>query len=385
MKAAPLHVLQVGWDTALLDERAASDSRERQALYARLLDARRPGSRMTMVVLGAARGSRPLTLGNLCVVPLAGRWSGLARLPFCLARLARAEPISVIAAQSPLEDGWASLAYARGRMPVVAQVHFDLLADAALPGGSRLKALAGALRRWTALALLPRYALVRVVAARMVAPLTALGARDVRLAPVAIPDLAQLAAVAGPRHEARVLFVGRLAPEKNLDLWLEVARRVRASVPAALFDIVGDGALRRRLAERAQSLGLGEAVTFHGGRTRDELVPLFGRASVLLLTSDHEGFGRVLVEAMAAGVAVVSTRTGGAVEVIGDSGAGHLAAVGDAEGLARAVVALLTDDDLRARTVAAATAHITGRYDPLRLAEAWVDMLIEAAERPLAP
>ena len=105
---------------------------------------------------------------------------------------------------------------------------------------------------------------------------------------------------------------------------------------------------------------------------------------MLLLTSDHEGFGRVLVEAMAAGAAVVSTRTGGAAEVIGDSGAGFLADVGDADGLAHAVIALLTDEALRTRTVKAAAEHIGGRYDPLRLAGAWVDMLVEAAERPLS-
>ncbi|MGE0701527.1 MAG: glycosyltransferase, partial [Hyphomicrobiaceae bacterium] len=81
----------------------------------------------------------------------------------------------------------------------------------------------------------------------------------------------------------------------------------------------------------------------------------------------------------------VSTRNRGAVEVVGEGDAGRLAPLGDAEGLANAVSALLTDDELRARTIAAATARIHGRYDPLSLAGAWVDMLIEAAERqPIA-
>jgi hypothetical protein len=69
---------------------------------------------------------------------------------------------------------------------------------------------------------------------------------------------------------------------------------------------------------------------------------------------------------------------------VGKSEAGLLADVGDANGLASAVVALLTDAGLRARTIVAAS-DVVGRYDPLRLAAAWVDMLIEAAERRPLP
>lgn len=377
----PLHVVQVGWDTALLEARAASDSRERQSRYAALLAARRPGSRMTIVVLGAPAGSRGFDAGNLKVLPVAGRWTGLARLPRLLRSLQTETPIDVIAAQSPLEDGIATLAFARGRIPVVAQVHFDLLADASLPDGPSWRTALGTIRRRTALALLPRYAMVRVVAERMRDPLIALGAREVRVAPVPIFDLDTLrmsdAQLEPPPH---VLFVGRLAPEKNLDLWLDVARRVHDAVPGAQFDIVGDGALRGRLEIRARESGLGQAITFHGGKTRAELPSLFARASVFLLTSDHEGFGRVLVEALAAGLPVVSTRTSGALEVIGDSPAGILAEVGDGEGLAAGVVQLLTDDRRRTEAIAAAPA-VVGRYDPLSLAGAWVDMLIEAADR----
>lgn len=380
-----IHIVQLGWDAELLKERAASDSRERQVRYARLLESKRPGSRMTICVLGAPRGALPWHCDRLSALPFHGRWRGLASAPFSLRRIDRATPISVIAAQSPFEDGWLALAFSRGRIPVVAQAHFELLSDAALPAGSKLRTALGAARRRLAMRLLPSFAGVRVVASEMGAHLEAQGARDVRVIPVPILDLEQLRAVADrPRTQPRVLFVGRLAPEKNLDLWLDVARRVMAAVPEVRFDVVGEGASRVRLEAIADRLGLGGAMVFHGGKTRDALPAFFGRATVLLLTSDHEGFGRVLLEALAAGAAVVSTRTAGAREVIGASEAGLLADVGDAKGLAASVISLLTDAALRQRTVVAASA-VVARYDPLRLADAWVDMLIEAAERQPSP
>ena len=380
-----IHIVQIGWDAQLLEDRAASDSRERQAHYARLLEAKRPGSRMTICVLGAPREARPWQSSGLSALPFCGRWTGLVYAHRALGRLNQASPISVIAAQSPFEDGWLALTFSRGRIPVVAQAHFEMHSDAALPVGSKLRSALGAARRRLAMRLLPSFGGVRVVASEMCPQFKAAGARDVRVIPVPIFDIDRLRAVAAlPRAEPRVLFVGRLAPEKNLDLWLDVARRVVAVVPEARFDVVGEGASRALLESRASAMGLGDAIEFHGGKTRNALPAYFERATVFLLTSDHEGFGRVLIEAMAAGTAVVSTRTGGAREIIGTSEAGLVADVGDAGGLASHVISLLTDASLRQRTIAAASA-VVGRYDPLRLANAWVDMLIEAAERKHSP
>jgi glycosyltransferase involved in cell wall biosynthesis len=202
---------------------------------------------------------------------------------------------------------------------------------------------------------------------------------------VPILDLARFEAVAERTREPRVLFVGRLEAEKNLPLWLAVARRVADRVPDARFDIVGGGRLASSVAEMAGRLDLADRVVLHGAKNRDELQEFFGRAAVLLLTSDHEGFGRVLVEAMAAGTAVVSTRTSGAREVIGDSGAGLLAATGDESGLADHVAALLGDPVFAAGVAKLGRERVRGRYDPLRLADAWVDMLIAAADGHRGP
>lgn len=378
--------MQVGWDTSLLTAGAPSDARIRQRHYARLLGEKRPGSHMTIVVVGATATSEPFHDGNLSVVPLVGRWAGVVRLQRALSSLAARDPISVIATQSPFEEAWAALAFSRRRVPLIAQVHFDLTTDAALPAGAQLRAVLGRLRRRAAERLLVRCAAVRTVTPGMATHIRALGAGDVRCIPVPIPDLDALASVAGASRDPdapRVLFVGRLAPEKNLPLWLEVIRRVGEQVPAARFDIVGEGAQRSELEATAMRIGMSDKVTFHGGKERAELPALFARASVFLLTSNHEGFGRVLIEAMAAGVPVVATRTRGAREVLEDAGVGLLADVGDAEGLSRAVLGLLGDPAQRARLAAAAADHVVQRYRPEELAAAWVDMLIEAADRHL--
>lgn len=380
----PLHIVQAGWDTALLEADAPSDSAERQRLYAKLLEARRPGSRLTSIVLGANKGDRVTTVASVSVEPLAGRWASVGKLPRLLARLDAERPISVIAPQSPMEEGIAALAFARRRIPVVAQVHFDMLSDAALPGGSSLRRSVGRARRSLALRLFPAYAAVRTVTPDMAARLTALGARDVRAIPVPILDLDTLFDLPlGPRP-ARVLFVGRLAPEKNLPLWLEVARRIAQTRPDVRFDIVGDGPARASLEALAQRLGVAGAVTFHGAKPRGALPAIYGQVSVLLLTSDHEGFGRVLVEAAAAGARVVSTRTAGALDVLEDGNTGILAAIGDAEALAHGVVRALDGDRDRDNLIAAGRRRIADRFLPLTLAGQWVDMLIEAAERHAA-
>ena len=380
----PLHVVQVSWDASIMQLDAPSDAAERQELYARLLEVKRPGSRMTMVVLGAEAEMRRTGRDGLIIETVAGRWAGVLRLPRVLRRLDAERPISVIAPQSPLEDGWASLAFSRGRVPVVAQVHFDILSDAALPGGSKARRWLGRMRRRTALCLLPSYAAVRTVAPDMSARLLALGARWTRPIPVPVLDLNALLQLEPRDHQCNVLFVGRLAPEKNLELWLAVAQRVVAVMPDAQFNIIGDGALRPALEARTRQLGLDASVTFHGATPRADLPNVYARASVLLLTSDHEGFGRVLVEAMAAGVAVVSTQTAGAQEVLGAGEVGILAPVGDAEALATGVLRLLRDTPYRAGLVAMGRRHVTERYGPLMLAGQWVDMLIEAAEQRIA-
>lgn len=155
-----------------------------------------------------------------------------------------------------------------------------------------------------------------------------------------------------PEHQPgapwRIAWAGRLAGEKRLgDLLGAVASlRVRGR-PIELL-IVGDGPERRALENRAERLGLSEAIEWTGYvGDPSEYVNRLRSADMFVLPSRAEGVPKVLVEAMAAGLPVIATRSGAVADVCGDGSRGLLVEPGDVDGLARAII--LTMDDARGR------------------------------------
>jgi len=102
-----------------------------------------------------------------------------------------------------------------------------------------------------------------------------------------------------------LLFVGRLAPQKRVDLLLRAYRRAD---PALALWIIGDGPVRAELERLSNDLGLAARVRFLG--FRDNPYPYMARARALVMCSDFEGFGNVLVEALICGTRVVASRVG---------------------------------------------------------------------------
>jgi glycosyltransferase involved in cell wall biosynthesis len=154
----------------------------------------------------------------------------------------------------------------------------------------------------------------------------------------------------------RVGIVGRIAPWKGQDVFLEAAARLLSAGVAARFCIVGapmfgeeafDGFLR----ERASSLGLVDHVEFLGFSD----VPAVLRSLDILVHASKtpEPFGQVIIEGMAAELPVVATDGGGAREIIENGRTGVLVPMGDAGRLAEALVGLLTHPE-RAHSLAAA-------------------------------
>jgi glycosyltransferase involved in cell wall biosynthesis len=155
-----------------------------------------------------------------------------------------------------------------------------------------------------------------------------------------------------------VAYFGRLEHGKGVDVLLDAAARVHAKLPAA-FVLVGDGPLRAPLAARAAAAGL--PVRFVG--QRDDVPELLGLCAVVVLPSRQEAFGRVLIEAMAAGVPVVATAVGGIPEVCTDGVTGLLVPPEDPDALAAAIARTLTDQAATAARVAAAAADVRARFD----------------------
>ncbi|GCE77398.1 GDP-mannose-dependent alpha-(1-2)-phosphatidylinositol mannosyltransferase [Cellulomonas biazotea] len=160
-----------------------------------------------------------------------------------------------------------------------------------------------------------------------------------------------------------VAFLGRLdESRKGLPVLLGAVREVLAHVPGARFLVAGRGDTG---AEQAREL-LGDqagAVEFLGGVSDEDKARLLASVDVYCAPqTGGESFGIVLVEAMSAGAAVVASDLGAFARVLDDGAAGVLFRTGDSDDLARTLVRVLHDPDLRARVVATARESVR-RYD----------------------
>lgn len=144
-----------------------------------------------------------------------------------------------------------------------------------------------------------------------------------------------------------VVQVGNFKPQKAPLDFVRVAARVARQAPEARFVMAGDGPLRGAAERLASRLGLGGRLLMPGWV--EDVPALLDATTVAVLTSRHEGLPRAVVEALAAGVPAVATAVDGTPEVVHPGVNGFLAAPGDVEGLAAAVLRLLEDPALRER------------------------------------
>jgi glycosyltransferase involved in cell wall biosynthesis len=181
-------------------------------------------------------------------------------------------------------------------------------------------------------------------------------------APPSPQQLAEAEALWGSRGP-RILNVGTLKPVKNHGLLLRAFAGL--SDPEARLMLVGHGQDEAALRKLAAELGIAERVIFAGFRT--DPAPLYATASVFALSSDHEGFGNVLVEALGFGLRVVSTDCPwGPSEILERGRWGRMVPVKDAEALSRALaealVAPLDREALRRRAAQFSPAIAADRY-----------------------
>jgi glycosyltransferase involved in cell wall biosynthesis len=164
--------------------------------------------------------------------------------------------------------------------------------------------------------------------------------------------------------EVLLVFVGRFAPIKRLDLLLDAFAQAGGGAPRPRLAIVGDGEERSSLEGRATELGVADRVSFLGYRR--ELRPFFAAADLAVLSSDNEGTPVSLIEAAAAGLPAVATDVGGVSEVV-TADTGTLVPPGDAEALARAMATMAADPERRRSAGSAARARALSRYGAQRL------------------
>jgi len=144
-----------------------------------------------------------------------------------------------------------------------------------------------------------------------------------------------------PADAELVAAIGRLAPEKRVDLFLEACRLIQLERPDAFFLVVGEGRERRALERLACRYGLASRVRFTG--MVNDVPELCRRISLLLHCADTEGTPRAVLHAMGAGVPVVARAVGGIPEMIADGAEGMLVPNADPRAMADRAVWLLTD------------------------------------------
>lgn len=170
------------------------------------------------------------------------------------------------------------------------------------------------------------------------------------------------------------IHVGRIAPEKNLDLAVRSFRMLQRARPDARFVWVGDGPARARLQQDNPDF------IFCGIQRDEQLARHFASGDLFVFSSHSETFGNVTLEAMASGVPTVAFDYGAAHQHLRNDVHGAAIAEGDDEGFVQAVVRIGTDPELRA-AMSVASRDAVGSLRPEQVAADFEKLLQGLAER----
>ncbi len=194
-----------------------------------------------------------------------------------------------------------------------------------------------------------------------------------------------------PRQQEplRLLLASRLSPEKGVHTAIEaMGHLVREQcLHDVQLTIVGAGRpdYEAHLHDLVRQLGLDAYVTFIGWQPREEIAAILARHHVFLLPPPHpEAFSRAVLEAMASGLAVIATDTGGTAELVRHGETGLLFAAGDSQQLAAQIERLAADDDLRQHLATAGQRIVCGEFDLERMVDN-VEAFLQVAWRDQSP
>ena len=226
----------------------------------------------------------------------------------------------------------------------------------------------------------PRRLRVRAQAARFVITCTESNGRHLRAlfgGDVSVPvhvihhgtDLERFHPAHRRPERGLIVSVGRMVPKKGFPYLVRALDQLARAGYDVRCELYGGGPERVELEAMADGLELGGRLSFHGARPMDDIVAAYARATVFVLApvvladGDRDGIPNVLVEAMAAGVPVVSTRISGIPELIEDGVHGILVEPEDSEALAAAIRSLLDDGELAAGLAAAGRRKVERDFD----------------------
>ena len=154
-------------------------------------------------------------------------------------------------------------------------------------------------------------------------------------------DRTQYSPVIAPREKNRIIFVGRLTAEKQVEVILKAMTKLDPAL-GTTFDIVGGGDQRKQLENLTAQLGLADRVTFHGRTSDEELRALLSRASLFVIASIAELQSIATMEAMASALPIVAADAVALPHLVHDGENGYLFEPGNADELAARLTDVLT-------------------------------------------
>ncbi len=295
-------VLSIGTDRKLFEE--GSIVRRRQEAYAAELGT------IDTIVFSKGGSYSPVRFGNVSVTPTRSRSKIFYGLDAW--RIARALPKpDILTAQDPFETGLISLFIAqRLGVPLHIQVHTDFASTS-----FAYSSFVNWLRVRIAWFVLGRATRIRVILNRTAEEIRASGiSAPVTVLPIFVDTLkyTHVPRIKHPRWKIALLCVGRFENEKRFDIAIDALAAARAKGHDVGLTLVGDGRNRQALYIHAQRLCVADRVTIVGWQ--NDLTQFYSEADIVLVPSKYEGYGLVIMEALAAGIPVLSTDVGVARE-----------------------------------------------------------------------
>ncbi|KKU82074.1 MAG: Glycosyl transferase group 1 [Parcubacteria group bacterium GW2011_GWA1_47_8] len=339
-----MKILSVSSDRTVFEQGSAVRSRILE--YGRLVDEFR------IIVfakksLGFVETSFP---PNIFLYPTKSRskWGYIPGALKCAARMkVKGVRVDVVTAQDPFESGIAAFLLARiFQAKLHLQIHTDLFSP-----HFREESFMNRIRVRVAKFLIPRADAIRVVSKRIEDSLSKVKSQKSKVS--VLPIFVDTKAIEEvpittdlkkkySELDMHILMASRLSPEKNIPLAISAMKGIVARYPKAGLIVVGEGTEESRLKEFAGQVGLSEHIIFEGWKK--DLVSYLKTADVFLLTSNYEGYGMTIIEALAAGCPVVMTDVGCAGEVVREGENGLIVPVGDREKLERALAQFISGE-----------------------------------------
>lgn len=334
-------------------------------------------------------GLLPQQIENFSLYPTGGRTRiGMVVRAYLIGkkivRESAASDNFVVTAQDPFEAGLVGYLLAKKHsLALNLQEHGDFFSTNYWRQESGLNQVRAIVGKW----LLRRATTVRVVSTRMLATMQQIGVASTKLRLLSVEVPVQRFLQAPPSTVARpllpsgsiiVLTVARLVPQKNLSLLLRAFARVVAENPEAKLLIIGTGPEKTALITLATKLGLLEAdrpfVVF---LPWTDAVPAYMKsADVYALSSNYEGYARVIPEAMASGLPVLMTDVGCAGEVLQHGEQGLVVPVGDEDAFTVALTKLISDPDFRHQCSQTGQSTMQRVTEKTAYAERWLVAII---------